>query len=110
MEKENALVARLKRAREEGVDPDDLRDEDVVALQLEVGAHLDARLLELLVLGQRRLEDLLLQLLMPPLISEMMSSSLYQVRLEAEVLQTPAQQSSAEMLLSLDPCLEDRLL
>ena len=28
LEKENALVARLKRAREEGVDPDDLRDED----------------------------------------------------------------------------------
>jgi prolyl-tRNA synthetase len=27
LEKENALVARLKRAREEGVDPDDLRDE-----------------------------------------------------------------------------------
>ena len=26
--RENALVARLKRAREEGVDPDDLRDED----------------------------------------------------------------------------------
>ena len=28
LEKENALVARLKRAREEGVDPDDLRDEE----------------------------------------------------------------------------------
>jgi prolyl-tRNA synthetase len=28
LEKENALVARLKRAREEGVDPDELRDED----------------------------------------------------------------------------------
>ena len=28
LEKENSLVARLKRAREEGVDPDDLRDED----------------------------------------------------------------------------------
>ena len=28
LEKENALVARLKRAREEGVDPDDLRNED----------------------------------------------------------------------------------
>lgn len=28
LEKENALVARLKRAREEGIDPDDLRDED----------------------------------------------------------------------------------
>lgn len=28
LEKENALVARLKRAREEGVDPDDLRGED----------------------------------------------------------------------------------
>jgi len=28
LEKENTLVARLKRAREEGVDPDDLRDED----------------------------------------------------------------------------------
>jgi prolyl-tRNA synthetase len=28
LEKENALVARLKRAREEGVDPDDLRDID----------------------------------------------------------------------------------
>ena len=28
LEKENALVARLKRAREEGVDPDNLRDED----------------------------------------------------------------------------------
>ena len=28
LEKENALVARLKRAREEGVDADDLRDED----------------------------------------------------------------------------------
>ena len=28
LEKENALVARLKRAREEGVDPDDLRDVD----------------------------------------------------------------------------------
>ena len=28
LEKENALVARLKRAREEGVDPDDLRDDD----------------------------------------------------------------------------------
>jgi prolyl-tRNA synthetase len=28
LERENALVARLKRAREEGVDPDDLRDED----------------------------------------------------------------------------------
>ena len=27
LEKENALVARLKRAREEGVDPDELRDE-----------------------------------------------------------------------------------
>ena len=26
LERENALVARLKRAREEGVDPDDLRD------------------------------------------------------------------------------------
>ena len=28
LEKENALVSRLKRAREEGVDPDDLRDEE----------------------------------------------------------------------------------
>ena len=28
LDKENALVARLKRAREEGVDPDDLRDEE----------------------------------------------------------------------------------
>ena len=28
LEKENALVARLKKAREEGVDPDELRDED----------------------------------------------------------------------------------
>ncbi|RAH12044.1 MAG: proline--tRNA ligase [Methanobacteriota archaeon] len=28
LDKENALVARLKRAREEGVDPDDLRDDD----------------------------------------------------------------------------------
>ena len=28
LEKENALVARLKRAREEGVDPDELRDEE----------------------------------------------------------------------------------
>ncbi len=28
LEKENALVARLKRAREEGLDPDELRDED----------------------------------------------------------------------------------
>lgn len=28
LEKENALVARLKRAREEGVDPDDLRGEE----------------------------------------------------------------------------------
>jgi prolyl-tRNA synthetase len=28
LEKENALVARLKRAREEGIDPDELRDED----------------------------------------------------------------------------------
>ena len=28
LEKENALVARLKRAREEGIDPDDLRDEE----------------------------------------------------------------------------------
>ena len=28
LEKENALVARLKRAREEGVDPDELRDDD----------------------------------------------------------------------------------
>ena len=28
LEKENALVAKLKRAREEGVDPDELRDED----------------------------------------------------------------------------------
>ena len=28
LDKENALVARLKRAREEGVDPDDLRGED----------------------------------------------------------------------------------
>ncbi len=28
LEKENALVARLKRAREEGVNPDDLRDEN----------------------------------------------------------------------------------
>ena len=27
-EKENALVARLKRAREEGIDPDELRDEE----------------------------------------------------------------------------------
>ena len=28
LDKENALVARLKRAREEGVDPDDLRDDE----------------------------------------------------------------------------------
>ena len=28
LEKENALVARLKKAREEGVDPDELRDEE----------------------------------------------------------------------------------
>jgi len=28
LERENALVARLKRAREEGVDPDELRDEE----------------------------------------------------------------------------------
>ena len=28
LEKENALVARLKRAREEGIDPDELRDEE----------------------------------------------------------------------------------
>ena len=28
LDKENALVARLKRAREEGIDPDDLRDEE----------------------------------------------------------------------------------
>ena len=27
LDKENSLVARLKRAREEGVDPDDLRGE-----------------------------------------------------------------------------------
>ena len=30
LEKENALVARLKRAREEGIDPDELRDEEEV--------------------------------------------------------------------------------
>ena len=28
LEKENALVARLKRAREEGVNPDELRDDE----------------------------------------------------------------------------------
>ena len=37
LEKENALVARLKKAREEGVDPDELRDED------EEGGVRDAR-------------------------------------------------------------------